>query len=232
MEDEFNLFRKFVKAANPQDVRMIVYLTNNQMSQAKKLLGDKFSVDKLIVRKLNVEEKKIVMRSGDEFVYIKNSSIGDKKILKTFKENDYTVIVLSDLLWLEKSKLENLEGMEVEGIVKNSGSYVEIQFDLDQDMLETIARDYIKEKRPGWNVRRPYAWTDYGSKPHVTLANKMIKYKGEKVKVSFGKLYDFVDSGTGTRWVAVRAYLPEKYSCEYECHMSIGQQRMIKTGKK
>jgi hypothetical protein len=141
--------------------------------------------------------------------------------------SDHDPVVLTLKMNVATSKETfKLEGTKVQGIVKTSGSYVEIQLKLDQDLLENMAREYVKEKNLGWNVRRPYAWTDYDSMPHVTLTSNMSKYLNRTVDVTFGKTHHFVDGKT--RWIAVEAFLPKPYTCDYECHMSIGQQRMSK----
>lgn len=123
-----------------------------------------------------------------------------------------------------ENELPTLKGTTARGRVRTSGSYVEIQFPtLNQDKLVLMAQRYVKEKKLDWAVRKPYAWTDYDSMPHVTLHPSMKKYYNEEVEVTFGELSHFTEGRS--RWVVVHAKLPPKFKCEYECHLSIGQQR-------
>jgi len=113
------------------------------------------------------------------------------------------------------------------GIVKKSGSYLEIALEnVDADELYQMALQYVKEKGlVDWKIRKPYAWTDYGSSPHVTLNPKSVVNVGDKVQgITLGKLYHFKTETS--RWVAINVNLPKPFTCEYECHMSIGQQRL------
>jgi len=127
----------------------------------------------------------------------------------------------------EKTKASplKLEGMVVKGRIQTSGDYVEIQFpQLDQDQLLALAQNYVKEKGLNWQIRKPHAWTDYNSMPHITLHPSMKKFKGQEATAKLGKLYHF--AAGKSRWVVVGAELPSGYRCEYECHLSIGQQRI------
>lgn len=162
-----------------------------------------------------------IFTTGDVIYYGLPQGYDRNKILMS--DHDPVLLTLKLDTTTQKETFK-LEGMKAQGIIKTSGSYVEIQFKLDQDILEHMAREYVKQKNLGWNVRRPYAWTDYDSMPHVTLSSDMSKYVGRTVDATFGKLYHFTDNGT--RWIAVEANLPKPYRCEYECHMSIGQQRI------
>lgn len=116
-------------------------------------------------------------------------------------------------------------GQTYEGIINTSGTYVEIQLNIDQNLLESMARDYVEKHKLGWKIRKPRAWTDYDSMPHVTLHSSFVKNKGQKVKVKLGEPYHFVAGSS--RWVVISASLPPPFKCEYECHMSIGQERIV-----
>jgi hypothetical protein len=97
--------------------------------------------------------------------------------------------------------------------------------DLDEYELLQIARKYVEIKGlKDWNVRKPHAWTDYKSGPHITLGKQYAKYAGQPVTVHLGSLYHFMDQ---SRWVAYHVKLDSDFlSCPYECHMSIAQQRI------
>lgn len=142
-----------------------------------------------------------------------NNSIG-KNILMS----DHHPIILLD------EKISIL-GQTYEGVINTSGTYVEIQLDINQNLLESMALEYVEKHKLGWKIRKPRAWTDYNSMPHVTLHSSFVKNKGQKVKVKLGETYHFVAGSS--RWVAISASLPSPFKCEYECHMSIGQERIV-----
>lgn len=114
---------------------------------------------------------------------------------------------------------------EIYGRVTRSGDYVQIRLlNVDEDALVDIARQYVRDNNLRWNIRKPYAWTDYGTGPHISLRPDMKRYVGDIVPVRLKYIYHFV--APPSRWVAIEVELPPKYRCEYECHISIGQQRI------
>lgn len=96
--------------------------------------------------------------------------------------------------------------------------------DMSGEAAFQVARSYVAEQGLGWKIQPPRAWTDYQTGPHITLTGDMKKYSGEMVDVQLGKLYHFEDGPS--RWVAFHAKLPAKFTCPYECHVSVGQQRV------
>jgi hypothetical protein len=106
-----------------------------------------------------------------------------------------------------------------------SGNFVMIRLmELNGDAAFQLARSYVNDKKLGWSVVPPYAWTDYKTGPHVTLTSDMKKYVGEAVDVQLGSLFHFEESPS--RWVAFHAKLPAKFKCPYGCHVSVAQQRI------
>lgn len=111
------------------------------------------------------------------------------------------------------------------GSVVVSGNFVMIRLlDMSGEAAFQVARSYVAEQGLGWKIQAPRAWTDYQTGPHITLTGDMKKYSGEIVDVQLGKLYHFEDGPS--RWVAFHAKVPAKFTCPYECHVSVGQQRV------
>ena len=159
--------------------------------------------------------------------YTKNSSLG--RLLG----NAYEPLFWTDSESMKKIQFEELRAeflnKPFEGIVNTSGDYLEIQFpQLNQNKLVNLANLYLDLKNIPWNVNKPRAWTAYDSMPHVTLSSEFKYLKGKKVSVIFDHVYHF--SSENSRWVSLGAKLPKGLKCEYECHMSIGQQVKIITG--
>lgn len=99
--------------------------------------------------------------------------------------------------------------------------------DLDGTELYTIAKNYVQEKKLGWNIQPPFAWTEKKTGPHITLDPSMAKYKGERVRVMIqNTITHFVDY---SRWITLNVKLvgtAQKLKCGTGgCHISIGQQR-------
>jgi hypothetical protein len=121
-------------------------------------------------------------------------------------------------------KNKNVWDGTIYGKIAAIGSTVQIQFpNLNQDAIVDLARHYVADKKLGWDIRKPYAWTDYGTVPHVTIKSEFITDVGKTVTVTIGKIYHFVSE---SRWVALDVHLPPPYACDYECHLSIGQERL------
>jgi endonuclease/exonuclease/phosphatase family metal-dependent hydrolase len=117
---------------------------------------------------------------------------------------------------------------EYTGVVVTSGDYVELRLlDIDEDDLFSVAKQYVKQKELPWKIRKPHAWTDYGSAPHVTLHRSMKKYLGQQFTVKvINRPYHFTSDTS--HWVALPVELSEgsPLKCEHECHVSIAQQRL------
>jgi len=114
-------------------------------------------------------------------------------------------------------------GQTLKGVVVASATHVEIRLSsLDEDKLVELARSYVAEKKLGWNVRKPYVWTEQHTGPHVTIDSKFRGNAGDTVLVTLESIYHFVSE---SRWVAINVRLPAPYKCVYECHLSIGQER-------
>jgi len=108
------------------------------------------------------------------------------------------------------------------GQVMTVGNFTMIRLlTLNDDAVFQVAKAHVSGM--GWTVRKPHAWTDYQTGPHITLVPAMSKYNGELVKVSLGPMYSFTDV---SRWVAYKATLPVKFKCPYDCHVSVAQQRL------
>ena len=116
--------------------------------------------------------------------------------------------------------------MRYNAVVIRSGSYVELRLlDADEDHFLSLALQHAHDQKLKWKVRKPHAWTDYGSAPHVTLDSTMAKLVGKMFEVKvFDKPYHF--STKTSHWIALPVELSEGLTCAYECHMSIGQQRI------
>lgn len=113
------------------------------------------------------------------------------------------------------------------GVVVVSGNYVALRLlDLNGDAAFQVARSYVVDRKLGWTVKPPHAWTDYQTGPHITLTQDAKQYSGEVVaNIQLGSLFHFEDGPS--RWVAFHATLPDsKLKCPYGCHVSVAQQRM------
>ena len=109
------------------------------------------------------------------------------------------------------------------GRVKISGENTEILLSgVDPDSLFREAQDYITEKKLGWNINKPRAWSKPGSGPHVTLVPAMRRYLGTTVNIELGHLTHFIDGKT--RWVTYDVKTSPQLDCGYPCHLSVGQQ--------
>lgn len=95
--------------------------------------------------------------------------------------------------------------------------------ELNDDAVFQIAKAYVNDNKLGWSVRKPHAWADYQTGPHVTLSPAMKQYNGEFIEVELGSLFHFDESPS--HWVAFHVKLPSKFQCPYGCHISIAQQR-------
>ena len=143
---------------------------------------------------------------------------------------DRRINLLSDHDPVVLIEVDDLKGKSFTGIIVIVGSYVEIRLkDLDEDMLFDLAKVYLKRNGIDWRVHKPFAWSVYhGHKknggPHVTLSSAMAKYQGQEVQVELGDIYTYVSGNA--RWVMISAVLPSKLKCEYECHMSLAEQRL------
>ena len=116
-------------------------------------------------------------------------------------------------------------GRTYSGVVVVSGTHVGIRLsELDEKQLVELARAYVAERHLGWHVRAPYVWTEKHAGPHVTIDARFRTKVGETVPVKLEQIYHFVSE---SRWVAITVRLPAPYKCEYECHLSIGQERLL-----
>lgn len=175
------------------------------------------------MRQERVEKARVILSHEG---YKKKTEAGRKRVLEILVAGGLTTEDLQNLVAESQSDIMlRLKGMALTGKIQTSGSYVEIQFpQLDQDQLFLLAQDYVGSKGLKWEIRKPYAWTDYDSMPHITLHPSMKKYFGEDVTVRLGEIYHF--TAGRSHWVVVHADLPSKFKCEYACHLSIGQRRI------
>lgn len=111
-----------------------------------------------------------------------------------------------------------------------SGTYVEARLlDVDENDLFAVAQQYVAKKGLPWKIRKPHAWTDYNSAPHVTLDPAVLKTGaariGDVIEVTLeGPVHHFVDPPS--RWVVVEVTLNPPLPCPHGCHVSIGQERV------
>jgi hypothetical protein len=98
-----------------------------------------------------------------------------------------------------------------------------------EDELFELAQAYVQKHKQKqtelkkWEIEKPFAWM-YGS-AHMTLDAKYSDALGKDFNLTFGKPYHF--QTTTSRWIVlpVEHTFPE-YTCAYECHVSIGQERI------
>ena len=112
--------------------------------------------------------------------------------------------------------------------VLSDGSEVPVEKSQLESELFNLAKRYVKSKGLGWRIHRPNSWSTTSA--HVTLNRS--KYQdavGKTFDVTLGDIYHFTSEREGslTRWVVMQALrLDPHYDCTYECHVSIGEQRV------
>lgn len=93
--------------------------------------------------------------------------------------------------------------------------------------LFALAQGYVKRKKLAWSIAMPTSW--HTTSAHITLNRQL--YPSDDVinqtfEVTLGDPDHFTTSSS--RYVILPAFdLNPRFQCEYECHVSIGQQRLV-----
>jgi hypothetical protein len=117
---------------------------------------------------------------------------------------------------------KRIVGKEFQGIIKSSESFTFITVDILPEDLFQIAQNYILSKNLNWKIENPNSWKDYP--PHISLKKEMEKYSGDIVKFKIRRPYHYETEVS--RWVVVECEIPSKYECDFECHLSIAQEKL------
>lgn len=172
---------------------------------------------------------------GLVYDYVKNASNGQlyeqakkvakysKSVLELQKNVDKAEQELDRFLHSLLKGPESILGTTIQGRIAAAGGHVAILLPtLNEDKLLDLARKYVAEKNLGWHISKPYSWSEKHSGPHVTIDDKFRANVGQDVPVTLDMVYSFISE---SRWVAIAVRLPAEFTCAFECHLSIGQER-------
>ena len=120
------------------------------------------------------------------------------------------------------------EGSTMRAVVTVDGSFVAAKMiGIRQDALFRLAKIHVQKNGLNWHITKPRSWT-FNAKnpmgPHISLRKNMRVFKGDTLEVEILNISHFEDPPS--RWVVMNVKLPKKFKCLYECHLSIGQQRI------
>jgi hypothetical protein len=120
---------------------------------------------------------------------------------------------------------KRIVGKKFEGVVQTSKDSTIITINLEKSDLFQIAQNYILSKNLNWKIDEPRSWNEYNSQPHISLKKGMEKFSGEIVNVTVGRPYHYETETS--RWVVLECEISSKYECDFECHMSIAQEKFL-----
>lgn len=174
--------------------------------------------------KIYTEVDPSVPSINDRTLRLDVATLAKLQPLRKYLVGDVVIVTITNLLYYPDQI--NLTYTDYDAIVAASGSYTELLiFGINAEELVERAKVYVHEHKLYWNVRKPYAWTDYNSGPHITLSPDMRKYLNSRFRVRvYWQPYHFVDNHT--RWVVLPAEIHSELTCKHACHVSIGQERM------